>query len=162
MSCACQGRSSRRAAGFTLVELLVVIAIIGVLVALLFPAVQAAHEAARRMQCTNNLKQWGLAMHNYEGTHQVFPAGTIRGGGGTVADGNAGANGVNRRQSYVVSIWPYVEQQNLANLYDYNYSFYAPKTCRPSPRKCHSTSALAIAKACGRAISTRDPAATIS
>jgi len=95
--------------GFTLVELLVVIAIIGVLVALLLPAVQAAREAARRSQCSNALKQFGLALHNYADVNKVFPS--RRGGsvGTTSADGNQ------RRLSAFIPLLPFMEQKPLAD-----------------------------------------------
>jgi len=104
---------SRARSGFTLVELLVVIAIIGILIALLLPAVQAAREAARRSQCTNNLKQLGLALHNY-------------------ADSNKEALGYNSDRivntppeqvkdfSWIVSVLPYLEQQPLYDQFNFN------------------------------------------
>jgi prepilin-type N-terminal cleavage/methylation domain-containing protein len=92
---------------FTLIELLVVIAIIAILIALLLPAVQQAREAARRTQCKNNLKQLGLALHNYESTYTVFPPG----GSATVYSPQA-------------RLLPYIEQSNLQNLIDFNVTPY--------------------------------------
>ncbi|MEM7473536.1 MAG: DUF1559 domain-containing protein [Planctomycetota bacterium] len=97
--------------GFTLVELLVVIAIIGILVGLLLPAVQAAREAARRMQCSNNLKQLALACHNYESAHRTFPLAWNH-------IGNAERPGQWRQRAnwgWSGMILPYVEQTNLWN-----------------------------------------------
>ncbi|MGL4941835.1 MAG: DUF1559 domain-containing protein [Thermoguttaceae bacterium] len=96
-----------RSRGFTLVELLVVIAIIGVLVALLLPAVQAAREAARRMQCTNNLKQLGLALHNYHDTYGAFPAKTSAKIGG---NNNKATGGEDGDWSALFHLLPFVEQ----------------------------------------------------
>jgi prepilin-type N-terminal cleavage/methylation domain-containing protein len=96
----------RCARGFTLVELLVVIAIIGILVGLLLPAVQAAREAARRMQCSNSLKQIGLALHNYESSFKSFPSGNIvRLGSPMRGDG----------WTWHARILPFLEQSNLYN-----------------------------------------------
>ncbi|MBA2114120.1 DUF1559 family PulG-like putative transporter [Bremerella alba] len=99
----------RRYAAFTLVELLVVIAIIGVLIALLLPAVQQAREAARRIQCNNNLKQLGLALHNYHDTFLVFPPGKI----GTTFPDTYTAATANRRLGWTAFIYPFIEQDNV-------------------------------------------------
>ena len=100
--------------GFTLIELLVVIAIIAVLIALLLPAVQAAREAARRLQCTNNLKQIGLAMHNYHSTYDVFPMAASK---NCNADPSANCPGFAdwRGWSALGTSLPYVEQSPLYN-----------------------------------------------
>jgi prepilin-type N-terminal cleavage/methylation domain-containing protein len=103
--------SQKRNAGFTLVELLVVIAIIGILVALLLPAVQAAREAARRMACGNNLKQIGLALHNYHDTYKTFPPGGITQGA---------CCGTPSYSTWSIMLLPFLEAQNLADKYNNN------------------------------------------
>ncbi|MCR9291598.1 MAG: DUF1559 domain-containing protein [bacterium] len=93
--------------GFTLVELLVVIAIIGILVGLLLPAVQAAREAARRMQCTNNMRQLGIAVHNYESAYKCLPSGWID----NSPEGEPG-------WGWAAALLPFMEGSNLHNLID--------------------------------------------
>jgi prepilin-type N-terminal cleavage/methylation domain-containing protein len=112
--------SRHRTLGFTLVELLVVIAIIGVLVALLLPAVQSAREASRRSKCTNNSKQLGLALHNYHDVFGVFPINYSQSAQGPNGPGgNSGDNG-SRQCSWMALILPYIEQSSLYNSINWN------------------------------------------
>jgi len=113
--------------GFTLVELLVVIAIIGLLVALLLPSIQATRESGRRASCTNNLKQWGLAMQSHHDALRRLPYGTSR----TNPQGleasvpvppNPPAGSVPRR-TFIIALWPYLEATALASAYNYDELF---------------------------------------
>ena len=112
---------ARSPRGFTLVELLVVIAIIGVLIALLLPAVQQAREAARRLQCRNNIKQLGLALHNYHDTFLVFPSGNL------TTDTQYPPRSANDPEGtmapWTVLVLPYLEQDNLHNQFDFESPF---------------------------------------
>lgn len=116
--------SKRSRVGFTLIELLVVIAIIAILIALLLPAVQQAREAARRSTCKNNMKQLGLALHNYHDTHRVFPSGWVEPDGApfpTVCNYTA----VHRREkaTWTVMILPYLDEAPRYNQFDFNAIF---------------------------------------
>ena len=107
----------QRRKAFTLVELLVVIAIIGILIALLLPAVQAAREAARRMSCSNNLKQIALAVHNYQAATRSFPPGNIIKQAGVCTGGTSFES--DDGTCWSISILPYLEQEALFDNYDF-------------------------------------------
>jgi prepilin-type N-terminal cleavage/methylation domain-containing protein len=112
----------RNQPAFTLVELLVVIAIIGILVALLLPAVQSARESARRTQCANQLKQVGLALHNFEGSFKALPPGGVD--GGTTTDAHRQFKiALNTSHSWTPFVLPFMEGNNLAGNYDFQVSY---------------------------------------
>lgn len=118
--------SPRLKSGFTLIELLVVIAIIAILIGLLLPAVQKVRAAAARSSCSNNLKQWGLAMHNYNDTNNRLPW----------------ASTWSPRTTWVCPMWPYVEQSALAGQYNYTLGFFQAPNGGPTS----STSNLVCAQ----------------
>jgi prepilin-type N-terminal cleavage/methylation domain-containing protein len=121
-----------RRRGFTLVELLVVIAIIGVLVALLLPAVQSAREAARRMSCTNKIKQIALAVHSFEDSQKTFPAGNI------VRQGPPN-NRNDHYETWSISILPYLEQSALMQLWDVSIPNVLPDSQSPKMAQLRQT-----------------------
>jgi len=111
-------RAIRQQRGFTLIELLVVIAIIATLIALLLPAVQQAREAARRIQCQNNLMQLGLALHDYHLSHRVFPPGSVN-PTGPINNGQSGY-----KHGWMIQLLPYMDQANLYKAIDPHRGIY--------------------------------------
>ena len=111
--------------GFTLVELLVVIAIIGILIGMLLPAVQAVREAASRATCLNNMRQLGLALHNYESAHMAFPPSRLEPDDQVIPSTITNHTGATSAfQSWTTLILPYVEQGNLAAQYDFKQAWF--------------------------------------
>lgn len=122
--------------GFTLIELLVVIAIIAILIALLLPAVQQAREAARRSSCKNNLKQIGIALHNYHETFSVFPPGYVSTVPGTPNNSSwcrSNRNGSGQYAPWTVLILPHLEQKAMYEAMNFNVPFQEPSNQMAAP-----------------------------
>jgi prepilin-type N-terminal cleavage/methylation domain-containing protein/prepilin-type processing-associated H-X9-DG protein len=119
-------RTTKAVRGFTLIELLVVIAIIAVLIALLLPAVQAARAAARRIQCTNNLKQLGIAMHNYHDVLGSFPIGALGVRSPTFYASVGDPKGSINRRTWAFMILPFIEQKAMYNAVNFSLPFNPP------------------------------------
>jgi prepilin-type N-terminal cleavage/methylation domain-containing protein len=118
-------RAANRSIAFTLIELLVVIAIIAVLIGLLLPAVQKVREAGNRTQCMNNMKQIGLAMHNFEGAYGFLPPGGVTYPTSSAAMAMGLTNGSPYSGALPLML-PYLEQGNLLNLYNMNLPWFDP------------------------------------
>src|SRR6266446_3699873 len=110
----------KRHSGFTMIELLFVIAIVAILIALLLPAIQAAREVARRVQCANNLMQLGIGMGNYASTHSVFPPGVVN-DKGPILNLPYGYH-----HGWVVQILPFIGQDNVYRRMDFRHGVYEP------------------------------------
>ena len=148
----------RKSCGFTLIELLVVIAIIGILIGLLLPAVQAAREAARRIQCNNNLSQLALAVLNYEMAHGFYPTGTLN------AKGPVLNLPLGYHHNWITQSLPYIEQRNTYAAMDFNVGVYhknniPPRSIRINILVCPSSSAPNSSTIAGQNVSHTNYAA---
>ena len=113
-------KSLQKTRGFTLIDLLVVIAIIGALVAILLPAVQSAREAARRSMCTNQLKQWSLAMLTYEDANKALPSIANR---ANPAGSEINGDGKTTYRGWVIALWPFIEQSELYDRWNFDRAY---------------------------------------
>ena len=138
--------------GFTLIELLVVITIIAILISLLLPAVQQAREAARRLQCKNNLKQLGLALHNHYDAFQRFPGFYEFGLSGNPATPEI------QIHSWMIRVSPYLEESNMFNLYDGNTYWADPVNQEAIDKVIPSLICPSVARSTNRYSETFNPA----